>query len=443
MSKIWEFFENLNEYVYVSDADTHELIYMNKKTRDTFCFDKTEQFLGKKCYEVLQNNSAPCAICNNDILQPGEFYEWKHYNPLIDKYLMIKDTVIEEDGRRYRMEIAVDISEEKFQNHRSSYENLEALINEGLRVALQTPTPDGALQVALEYIGNALNGERTYVFEKNESGGDDNTYEWTSVGITPEIDTLQNLPPEVCAGWYERFYDNKSVTIENLEDFKDRDPLLYQVLERQGIHSLVVVPLYSEDKVIGFYGVDNPPRQTIEYANNMLQIMGHFIVSCIKRRDLVQELQQMSYCDQLTGLGNRYAMNEYMERMDERESVGVVFCDITGLKKVNDEEGHAAGDKLIRNAGRCVQKAFAGYGIFRIGGDELLVLGAGMEDEEFHEAVKALKDEMAKKEVIMAVGAVWEKDGKNQVKKLMDRAESQMYADKRAYYSSLGIDRRK
>ncbi len=69
---------------------------------------------------------------------------------------------------------------------------------------MQTASPDEALNVVLEYIGNALNGQRTYVFEKNASGGDDNTYEWISAGVTPEKDNLQNLPPEVCAGWYWR-----------------------------------------------------------------------------------------------------------------------------------------------------------------------------------------------------------------------------------------------
>ena len=122
---------------------------------------------------------------------------------------------------------------------------------------------------------------------------------------------------------------------------------------------MVVVPLYSEGKVIGFYGVDNLPQQSIKYAANMLQIMGHFIVSCIKRRNVVRELQQMSYCDQLTGLGNRYAMNEYMERIEEKESIGV------------------------------------------------------------------------------------EEEGKNRINKLLNHAESQMYADKWAYYNDRGIDRRK
>lgn len=443
MSEIWNFFENMNEYVYVSDADTHELIYMNKKMRDTYGCSSHEDYQGKSCYRILQNNSVPCAICNNQRLKPGQFIEWKHYNPLINKYIMIKDTVQEENGRRYRIEIAIDISAEKFQNIGNSYENLEALINEGLRVALQTASPDEALNVVLEYIGNALNAQRTYVFEKNASGGDDNTYEWISAGVTPEKDNLQNLPPEVCAGWYQRFYEKETVTIENLEDFKERDTLLYEVLERQNIHSLVVVPLYSEEKVIGFYGVDNPPRQSIEYAANMLQIMGHFIVSGIKRRNLVRELHRMSYCDQLTGLGNRYAMNEYMKQVDMQEEVGVVYCDINGLKKVNDEEGHMAGDQLILSAAQCVKKAFDGYGVFRIGGDELLVLGAGMEEEKFCNAVTLLKEELRKKDLTMAIGTVWEKDSHNQIKKLLAKAESRMYADKRAYYSAMGIDRRK
>ena len=61
-----------------------------------------------------------------------------------------------------------------------SVQNLEAVINEGLRVALLEKTPDDSLDVLLEHLGKALNGERTYIFEQNESGCDDNTYEWAA-----------------------------------------------------------------------------------------------------------------------------------------------------------------------------------------------------------------------------------------------------------------------
>lgn len=59
---------------------------------------------------------------------------------------------------------------------------------------------------------------------------------------------------------------------------------------------------------------------------------------------------ELSYKDALTGIGNRFAMTDYIRQMDRKQSVAVVYCDATGLKQVNDTQGHEAGDTLIRNA---------------------------------------------------------------------------------------------
>ncbi len=176
-----------------------------------------------------------------------------------------------------------------------SVQNLETVINEGLRVALQEETPDQSLDVLLEHLGRALNGERIYIFEQNEYGGDDNTYEWVADGVEPEKENLQNVPPEVCASWYRNFRIGRHIVIKNLEDIQETDPLQYENLKRQGIHSLVVVPLYNGEKIIGFYGVDNPPVKSLEYASNMLQTAAYFIVSSLKRRNLFRQLQKRSY----------------------------------------------------------------------------------------------------------------------------------------------------
>ena len=176
-----------------------------------------------------------------------------------------------------------------------SVQNLEAVINECLRVALLEETPDQSLEVLLEHLGKALNGDRTYIFERNEAGGDDNTYEWAAGGVEPEKENLQNVPPEVCACWYRNFSVGRHIVIESLEDIRENDPLQYENLKRQNIHSLVVVPLYDGEKLIGFYGVDNPPVKSLEYASNMLQTAAYFIVSSLKRRNLVRELQKRSY----------------------------------------------------------------------------------------------------------------------------------------------------
>ena len=163
------------------------------------------------------------------------------------------------------------VDEERGQNSgMQSVQNLETVINEGLRVALLEETPDQSLEVLLEHLGKALNGERTYIFEQNASGGDDNTYEWAADGVQPEKENLQNLSPEICASWYQRFGIGRHIVIERLEDIRETDPLPYDTLRRQNIHSLVVVPLYDGEKLIGFYGVDNPPVKSLEYASNML-----------------------------------------------------------------------------------------------------------------------------------------------------------------------------
>ena len=187
------------------------------------------------------------------------------------------------------------IEEQERHSGMRSVQNLEAVINEGLRVALLEDTPDRSLEVLLEHLGKALNGERTYIFEQNESGGDDNTYEWAADGVEPEKEYLQNVPPEVCASWYRKFRVGKHIVIERLEDIRETEPLQYENLKRQDVHALVVVPLYDGKRIIGFYGVDNPPVRSLEYASNMLQTAAYFIVSSLKRRNLFRELQKRSY----------------------------------------------------------------------------------------------------------------------------------------------------
>ena len=187
------------------------------------------------------------------------------------------------------------VGEKESNSEMQNVQNLETVINEGLRVALMEETPDQSLEVLLEHLGKALKGERTYIFEKNETGSDDNTYEWTADGVAPEKDNLQNVSPEVCASWYQNFNIGRHIVIKNLEEIRETVPLQYEVLKQQNIHSLVVVPLYDGKKLIGFYGVDNPPVKSLEYASNMLQTAAYFIVSSLRRRNLVRQLQKRSY----------------------------------------------------------------------------------------------------------------------------------------------------
>lgn len=437
MEHLWDFFENLDEVVYVSDTDTYDLVYMNRKARELYGLSSVKELEGKKCHEFLQNSSCPCTICSNSVLKAGFFHEWTYYNPVLNKPYSLKDTLIEENGRRYRMEIAIDLSVQVKQKQTiESYSNNEALVNEGLRLALAAEAPDQSINILLEYLGHTLQSERIYIFEENTDGSYDNTYEWCANGVIPQKDNLQQVPYEVLKVWFNAFDKNENVLITDLELTKENDPLAYEYLKPQGIHSLAVSPLVVDKKVIGFYGVDNPPADRLGHISTMFQVVGHFMVSLLKRRELVNRLENLSYYDQLTGAQNRHAMDKYIESAPADQSIGILYGDVMGLKKLNDSKGHSAGDSLLIHAFISLAQHFSEYSIFRIGGDEFLVLCSGISKQEMSDKVNALRSTLSQNQVGMALGCVWRSCHGNDLLKLIAEADDLMYQEKRALYAS-------
>jgi len=106
------------------------------------------------------------------------------------------------------------------------------------------------------------------------------------------------------------------------------------------------------------------------------QILG--IAQDITVYKLLQEkLWTLSTRDALTGLYNRNYFDNELERLKNSRQlpVSIVMMDINDLKLVNDEKGHAAGDRLLRSAADVFSKAFrTGDVVARVGGDEFAVL---------------------------------------------------------------------
>ncbi|MDE6320547.1 MAG: GGDEF domain-containing protein, partial [Lachnospiraceae bacterium] len=102
------------------------------------------------------------------------------------------------------------------------------------------------------------------------------------------------------------------------------------------------------------------------------------------------------------------------------------------------------GDHLILSACACMKEAFGdAYELFRIGGDELLAICAGIGEQDFQDRVAKLKRIMTDSSVNMAVGADWKNDTATGINVVLAAAEKRMYEDKSAYYRASGIDRRR
>lgn len=101
----------MDEYVgniYISDLETYELLFLNKTAAATLHTTKAE-VTGKKCYEVIQGRTSPCPFCNNALLTEDDVYAWEFDNPNLKKTFMIRNRVINWQGRRSRIELSHDI----------------------------------------------------------------------------------------------------------------------------------------------------------------------------------------------------------------------------------------------------------------------------------------------------------------------------------------------
>ena len=108
-----------------------------------------------------------------------------------------------------------------------------------------------------------------------------------------------------------------------------------------------------------------------------------------------------------------------------------------GLKKVNDMEGHKAGDALLLRACNCIKKHFYDWSVFRLGGDEFLVVSNHADEQSIYERMQRLREDMVKDNARMAVGSVFEMSYQGDFDALLTKADSRMYEDKRSFYEKV------
>ncbi len=174
---------------------------------------------------------------------------------------------------------------------------------------------------------------------------------------------------------------------------------------------------------------------------------GNFTIAVLRdlsdRRKLEEHLLFLSTHDALTGLANRSAFDEALTRLDERgpHPVAVVMVDLDGLKRVNDECGHAAGDALLRRVATVLKSAFRSTDLVaRIGGDEFAVLAAGREAAAIQSlagrvqaAVDAHNGGFEGEPLSISIGIAVADTGVPVASALQD-ADARMYTMKRAHH---------
>ncbi|MEE3472956.1 MAG: diguanylate cyclase, partial [Butyrivibrio hungatei] len=171
-----------------------------------------------------------------------------------------------------------------------------------------------------------------------------------------------------------------------------------------------------------------------------------FMLKALSKKDLDAEkansnnFKNMASTDSLTGIRNKHAYSEAEALLNQRirqndiDKLGVVVCDINGLKIVNDTLGHAAGDKLIKDACSLICEYFTHGAVYRIGGDEFVVILQEKGFDTMHEVIedinRVIEDNIKKKEVVIAIGHSELTKDDQLVHDVFERADEMMYQRK-------------
>lgn len=425
----------ISELVYVSDPETYELLFVNQTGCQTL---HLENYKHKKCYEVLQGKTSPCEFCTNDRLCDDNFYTWEFTNPSIGRHFLLKDKIIQWRGKTARMEIAFDITERELQKQElKNMLDVQTLITNCVRMLYAVDDLDQTINAVLTQIGEFLVSDRAYVFEiKDELMN--NTHEWTAPGISPQLEKLQQLDLSLISDWLPFFEKNDCIIIDDVEQLQKTNPAAYATLHAQEITSLIAAPIFLDNKLAGYIGIDNYDSEKIKNSSYLLLSMSIFLSYAIRHRNHVDMLHRLSYHDLLTNALNRNAFMDVLSqfRPGQYASAGIIYIDINGMKEINDFYGHHQGDKILITTVAKVFNLFKPDELFRIGGDEFVIITYDLTETNFYEKFNLLRNIFCEKTNLpfsIATGSCWVKSPSD-LNSLLQQADSAMYTDKKKFY---------
>ncbi|MBR4456898.1 MAG: GGDEF domain-containing protein [Solobacterium sp.] len=154
--------------------------------------------------------------------------------------------------------------------------------------------------------------------------------------------------------------------------------------------------------------------------------------------------KETMYRDPLTGVKSKHAFAEKSEELNdliehqEMQDFAVVICDVNDLKVINDKHGHKYGDEHLKKASTTICRIYKHSPVFRIGGDEFLVILEGEDYTRRNELLETLKQtseeniHIGLQEAVISGGmSDYRKDSDSTLAQIMERADVWMYEEKK------------
>lgn len=172
-----------------------------------------------------------------------------------------------------------------------------------------------------------------------------------------------------------------------------------------GARNVVVLPLMVEGDEGALLALEWGGRRGTRIPSRTVALLGQFVAHAalaLRNTRLLQQVERLASVDPLTGLFNRRALSEALERELARSErsctpLSVVLLDVDHFKKVNDVHGHQMGDAVLRHAGQALAKLGRAMDVSaRYGGEEFIVLLPDCQAADALEVAERVRTGMSK-----------------------------------------------
>ena len=411
--------DKIGGVVIIADG-SDEIVYADSFFKNMF----GEDIVGKDATEIFRwIDDCPTLEVGSDVV------EWENIDTDSKKYQRFHSAMFEKDGKKYKIHMISDITEYMGLNrditkYMSFFRKLSAF-----QTAVIEKLSDTYYEL-LPMLTDYFKTNKAFYFIQRDTNVDiitynslGNMYSNDRIALTDEVATVFSID------------ENDEIMIETLA------PAIQDVMTLNGSGKESKIRKLCDGSVSGqnyavYLNVWPNMNQDLMQEKTLLGVIKLFVENGIIKDKLIYESEH----DGMTGLYNKakyLAMKE--SEYTALDSIGIFNLDVNNLKKMNDEFGHEAGDKLLIKAANSIRKVtnnkVHGY---RMGGDEYLLIACNVTKEELDSIRDRWEQELARLNTaddgincVIAIGAVYGEAGYD-FDALMKEADALMYEDKKA-----------
>lgn len=251
---------------------------------------------------------------------------------------------------------------------------------------------------AIAAFGAYVDADRCYVFEFSEDiSSMSNTHEWVRDGQSAHIDDLQDVTSGELPYFFDQMRSSHQFVINDVSQLPATAENEKAEFQRESIKSVICIGLVANNKLLGFVGCDmvHDTYQWSEEDIRHLSLVANMIANTLEREQTYQKLietqrqleeansklQALATIDGLTGIANRRALDEALEKevkraKRQRTGIAVLLIDIDHFKSFNDAYGHLKGDEALKQVADALATIMQRSTDFvaRYGGEEFAVI---------------------------------------------------------------------